>query len=522
MLAMTTETELKFRIPPERLAAVRRAVATATACNEPLAALYFDTPDGRLAAARVALRLRREGPTWVQTLKAEGDGLMQRLEHNRVLGDSTEAPALDPIRHEGHPAADRLRRALGSAGASALVQTYATHVQRTRRTVRSGGAHIELALDEGHIEAGSRRLQLCELEFELLQGPPQALLDLAARWVQRFGLVLDMRSKSERGQLLAEGRDAAAPVQAEAPRLAPGVSPATAVAAMLGACLRPVLRQASVMADAGLADAALANAALAEAAPADPEALHQLRVALRALRSVLTVFGPVLPPPARVAAAALAPALAAQFGPLGAQRDQDVMAATLWPALRAAGAPLVEAPAEATETPNAADRAGMLALLTSAATQQLWLALLAACQPPPAAAPGAARPRLRPALRQPLDRLLHQVRRDAAAFDDLDEPRRHRLRRRIKRLRYATELSASLWPAKSLAAFVRRLRQAQAALGDYNDAGVALAGYRGLAEADARAWFAVGWLTARRETLAAPCVQVLKRLARQPAPWRKR
>ena len=55
---MSFETELKFRIPAARLAAVRRAVATRTAMVEPLAAVYLDTPGEHLAQARVALRPR--------------------------------------------------------------------------------------------------------------------------------------------------------------------------------------------------------------------------------------------------------------------------------------------------------------------------------------------------------------------------------------------------------------------------------------------------------------------------------
>ena len=75
---MSSEIELKFRIPPARLAALRRAVATRSAQVLPLAAVYFDTPDEQLARARVALRLRREGAVWVQTLKAEGGSASSR------------------------------------------------------------------------------------------------------------------------------------------------------------------------------------------------------------------------------------------------------------------------------------------------------------------------------------------------------------------------------------------------------------------------------------------------------------
>ena len=143
---MSREIELKFRIPAGRWAALRRAVETRTAQVQPLAAVYFDTADDALAQARMALRLRREGGQWVQTLKAECANPMQRLEHN-VLRDAVdgERPALDLSLHDGHGAGALLARAL--AGAAPLVERYATEVQRTRRVLRLAGASIEIALD---------------------------------------------------------------------------------------------------------------------------------------------------------------------------------------------------------------------------------------------------------------------------------------------------------------------------------------------------------------------------------------
>jgi len=515
---MSTEIELKFRIPPERLAAVRRAVATATARQLPLAAVYVDTAGEHLAQARMALRLRREGAVWVQTLKAEGATAMQRLEHNVTLdaptgrgGPASPPPALDLRRHDGTEAGAALRRVLAGAGDAPLAERYATEVQRTQRVLRQGGAVIELALDEGHLRADDRRLALCELEFELLSGPPSALLDLARRWVDRFGLVLDTRSKSERGHLLALARPASPPAKARPLRLAPGASPAQAVQAMLANALGQVLANASVLADGALGLAA-----------AEPEYLHQLRVGLRRLRGVMKVFAPLVPP----AGAALAPALATLFGQLGAARDRDAQAASLWPALHAAGAPWVDLP----PLPVASGDPDLATLLCAPATQALWLDVLALCQPA-SAEPGAtgdggasvptAAKALRRALGGPLRTLHHQVRRDAARFADLDDARRHRLRRRIKRLRYAAELAAAAWPDGAAAEALQRLQQAQAPLGDYNDTGVALAAYHALAASDPRAWFAVGWLSARRAAQVPPCAEALARLAEPRGFWRK-
>ena len=506
---MAQEIELKFQIPAARLVALRRAVAAGSATLTALEAAYFDTSGGQLAAARIALRLRQEQGVWVQTLKAEGAGPMHRLEHN-VTVPGPDRPLLDPQRHAGSQAGERLQRLLAKAGQPALRQVYATEIQRTHRVLRSGGARIELALDQGCIAAAGRKLPVCEIEFELLDGEPQALLALAGRWVERFGLVLDVRSKSERGHWLAAGH-ALPPPAAGAPHrplARPGVQ------AMLAQALGPVLAHASAWAGE-------------PADPADPaerptaEHLHQLRVGLRRLRSVLRVFAAQAPAPAT----ALVPALGQLFDRLGAERDRDVMAERLWPALQAAGAPLVALPL----LPVSAG--ALAALLRAAATQRLWLALLAACQAsavvvPPAGADPAAGPvaesagPLRDSLGPPLAQLLRQVQRDGLRFGALDDPSRHRLRRRIKRLRYAIEASAAVWPARRAARCLAALEKAQGPLGDYHDSVVAHLAYQAHSAVDARAWFAVGWLAARRAALEASCVKALTRLAAARSPFK--
>ena len=199
-----TETELKFQIPHPVRHLVRRAVATRRAHVTPLQAVYVDTADRRLAGAFMALRLRQEGRRWVQTLKGRGDGMMERLEHEVVLhATSRAAPALEAKRHAGTPIGDRLLGLL--ADGTPLLAVYTTEIQRTHRVLRVGAARIELAHDRGFIKAAGRRLPVDELEFELKVGEPVALVATAARWVQRFGLWWDVRTKSERGHRLAAG-----------------------------------------------------------------------------------------------------------------------------------------------------------------------------------------------------------------------------------------------------------------------------------------------------------------------------
>lgn len=490
--APSHEVELKFQVPPAALAAVRRALGPA-AVGTRLHALYADTLDGALAQAGLALRLRREGRTWVQTLKGRGDGLMQRLEHEVRLPAQRGAPQLDPARHAGTAAGALLERALQGA---ALVPQYGTDIHRSTRVLRRGGARIEIALDEGHISAGGARLPVCELEFELLAGPREPLLALAASWVRRHGLWLDVRSKSERGQHLQRGLAAAAPVHAQALQFDVRADAATVFAATVASALQQ----------------ALPNAAELAAGQGTPEHLHQLRVGLRRLRSALRLLGHWSPDPA--AAQALEAALQPQFAQLGAARDEDVVEAVFGAELRAAGAPPL-APAAA----RGVDVAPLLRAPAFSLAMLQALALLAAALAAAAAANteggGAARDAAARVLRQAWRAAL----RDAPGFEQAPLEVQHRVRKRLKRLRYGTEFLLPLWPEARSGKLMRAQRAALEALGAVTDLALAQAHYRERAAEEGQAWFALGWLAAERPRLLRRCVKTLRRLANAPRFW---
>lgn len=481
-----TEIELKFQVPAERRKAVAAAVATATAARIGLRAHYFDTEDRRLAAAGLALRVRKEGRQWVQTLKGAGDGIWQRLEHEvpRTVPAGT-TPMAEPALHDGTPAGEALRQALGDGVLQAI---YGTEVTRTRRLLRGRGCVAELAFDQGALVAGDARWPLCELEIELKGGDPAALVALAGRWVQRFGLTLDVRTKAERGDRLARGQRLGAPVKAQPLALAADIDAGLALRRIVGNCLQQVLGNASD---------------LAHEAGTEPEHLHQLRVGLRRLRSALRDLGPSVPE----VPAHWDEALAMLFGRLGSARDRDALAATLLPALRQAGAQGLELPV--IEPEPAAQQA-----LLEPATTLLWLQLVAfAAGTQTAGQPFGA------AARQPLQRLLKQVRRDAAAFDALDDEARHRLRKRVKRLRYLSEFAAGAFRPRRVQAFLKRLAPAQEALGAFNDVCVARALFKDAADDDPMAMFALGWLAHERDDVIARCTRALRRLRSSRPFW---
>jgi triphosphatase len=482
-----TEVELKFQVPAARAQALARAVATASARRVSLRAQYFDTEDRRLAAAGLALRVRKEGRRWVQTLKGAGDGIWQRLEHEVPLQlPAGTLPFADPALHDGTPAAEALRRALGNDGV--LQPTYGTVVTRTQRLLRAPGCSVELAFDQGALLAGERRWPLRELEFELKSGEPAALTALAARWVQRFGLTLDTRTKAERGDRLARGQRLGAPVKAAALALPDAVDVDSALRRVVGNCLQQVLANASD---------------LAHEDDTEPEHLHQLRVGLRRLRTALRELGPLVPGVPDEWGAALG----TLFGRLGSARDRDALAQTLLPALHKAGADDLQLPV--IEPEPAAQVA-----LREAATALLWLQLVAF-----AAGSAPSEQAFKPAVRLRLARLFKQVRRDAARFDALDDEARHRLRKRVKRLRYLSEFAGTLFREPRLRSFLKRLAPAQEALGEFNDVCVARALFKDAAADEPLAMFALGWLAHERDDAIARCARELARLRRAPPFW---
>jgi CHAD domain-containing protein len=328
--------------------------------------------------------------------------------------------------------------------------------------------------------------------------------------VRRHGLWLDVRSKAERGDRLARDLDIGPVVKAGAGvQLERTQSADAALHGVLAHCLAQILPNASQVADGRCSD----------------EHVHQLRVGLRRLRSALRFFDGWTAP----VDATWAVRLAVLFGQLGVARDRDALAESLLPALREAGAPLFELPpAPAGPTPTELLRANEATLLLldllagqiegQAATaqgpregQEGAAGVLDMASPAPVALADAAGARLQ--------RWHRRVVRAAARYAELDDNARHTLRKRVKRLRYAVEFVASLYKAKAVAGYLKRLAPLQDSLGRYNDLCVGLATYRDAVGDDPRAWFAIGWLTARREVLLAESAAALGDFARCKPFW---
>ncbi|HEY4079478.1 MAG TPA: CYTH and CHAD domain-containing protein [Burkholderiaceae bacterium] len=500
------ETELKLAIPADRLERVA-AQARRGSQRVALKAIYFDTQDLRLSVAHTSLRLRREGKDWAQTAKAPGGNAARRKEHNvpRAAEPGRDEPRLDLSLHDGTPAGKALHKVLDkipdkAPADASLHEIFRTEVIRHRRTVNTLGARVEVALDEGELVANGGRQAIREIEFELKAGPAAALFALARRWVARHGLWFESRSKAERGAWLSRGEAGGPPRKAKVDKLK-DVRAASNEHELLRALVAAALRQA------------LANASEVAAGRETADHVHQLRVGLRRLRTALRAFGQAAPK-----LLACEPAIAKVFRALGRWRDAGVTREAIASTLHAAGAPALDLP------PSADERLSPTKLVRGPAFQAALLDLMEFALDEPArggaASPGPSFGReLDELLRKRLSRLHRQLRPAGQRFEQLAQDDQHRVRKRLKRLRYLAEFLAPRYKHAAVKRYLAGLEPAQDALGAHNDTVVALARYRKLAASDPNAGFAVGWLTARLDQTASESRQALKRIESAEPFW---
>ena len=474
MASPATETELKFRLGPGAVARLSGHPALkGLKRTDHLRSVYFDTPDGVLRAAGFSLRVRATGIGFVQTLK-------RQTAPGQTVRDEWEVPvaseALDLAALKATPAHKLLKGRRRD-----LSPRFATTVVRRVRMVRLDGALIEAAFDAGDLSVGDqtggdRREPIYELELELKHGDAFALFTLARRLARDLAIVPVFESKSERGHRLADG-ESRSPRRALPTPLSPEATTGEAFRRIAMGCLAQVS----------------ANAELLRTVRR-PEAVHQLRVGLRRLRAAVAVFQPLLVEADRERIETELKWLA---GETDAARDLDVFIRDVFhptaleapsPGLAPLGRRLLTARGQAYDCALAAiqsPRYGRLMLETTA-----WIET--------AALPDAP---VMPFAAEALDRLHRQVEKRARDLSDQDAASRHHLRIRAKRLRYAAEFFADLFPARRRRArYLKALERMQDTLGALNDLAVARDRIPGEAHLDdPEVAFAAGRIIGRRE-----------------------
>jgi inorganic triphosphatase YgiF len=452
------ELEIKFSTDAAGLAAAWEsgllAGVSETAGGQSLRSIYFDTAGGALRKQGKTLRIRRTGRSdpmmTLKWLPSAAEGPFARGE------TEVRNPGSDPnIDLFDEPVAAELKKAIDGHG---LEPQFETQFKRRTRIVVAGAAKIEAAFDGGEILGGERRLAFAELELELKGGEPADLYDLAARVVESLPLRLEMSSKSRRGFLLARG-ERPLPVKAWEPQFSHDASFDDVVAGILDGCLRHFLANWASLRD-----------------DVHPEAIHQMRVALRRMRSLIALFSRHVACPEFAAFRAEARRIATNLGPA---RECDAFDDFV------AGGPAAHFSApEVFEPLKAAvdDRRNMLhaearAMINGSGCALFALKLQAFL----------ARRRWRNGLAsddlqlltQPaklfaaeaLERLHHRALRRGKGLAVQSDDERHQVRIALKNLRYATEFFGGFFArSQDARALIRVVSGLQDLLGAHNDA----------------------------------------------------
>jgi inorganic triphosphatase YgiF len=351
---MPVEIELKLQLDPRHIARLRDHPLlkhAAHSTTRKLYSVYYDTPDLDLWRAGIALRLRRagapasskqsfrlrdatvsaSGARWIQTFKSGGAavaGLHQRKECEAEV--ATQFPDFSAIAD-----AELAARFASIELRARLKPVIVTEFTRSCCMLApAAGVAIEASIDHGIIKSGDATELVCELELEVKAGPAWRAYQVALQLLEAVPLLVEDRSKAERGMALHE-RVPRKPRQTPPSPVAAGMTSNDAFTALVQSCLAHYTAN-----QRGTLDGA------------DPEYLHQMRVALRRLRSVFSTFAPLFSATALAPPAAETRWLAQVLGPA---RDWDVFNADILPPV----------------TARYARHAGMVAVTRSAARLRL-------------------------------------------------------------------------------------------------------------------------------------------------------
>jgi len=464
-----------FQLPDLTTGPVARAIARDTLT---LSATYYDTADLRLAREGVTLRRREGGEDdgWHLKLPADDQAPGARDEIRLPLADASGAPVVDPP-------SELLDLVLGLTRGRSVEPVATLRTERIPRDLVAldGRTIAELTDDSVSVLDGSRVAgSFRELEVETRDGTDQEIDAVVAVLVAAGAIEGGLPPKVVR----ALGPAAVAPPDVTRPgKVRPDDRAGDALTAHLARHTRALIDQ-DLRRRRGL-----------------PDAVHQVRVAARRLRSGLKVFTPLVD---AQWAEGLRTELAWIAAELGEVRDREVLEERLLRDLAAlpavdpvpthpGGGATVAAPGgavagvDATDTRDIAaaesvvrrdfddERARALAEVDEAMTSPRFLALLdalvAAAHAP--ALTEAAQARCDTALPPLVSKAWRRLAREA---DQLElsgtDDSWHEVRKSAKKARYAVEALIPVFgtPAKDMAGHIERVTEL---LGEHQDAVIA-------------------------------------------------
>ena len=393
--------------------------------------IYFDTDDRRLFNAGFTLRIRRSGAARTQTVKATGPSasLFARSEWETAV--ETDVPALDHT--------SPLLNQFGDIREDLLPQ-FEVSIDRRIWNLVENGSKIELAADRGTAAEADRQAPICEIELELKDGDPKDLFALARKIEAIVPFKFGVHSKAERGyRLLAAAQHVHKSAEIDLEWRSSAVDGFKAIAQ---ACFRQFRLNENVLLHRRSA-----------------EALHQARVAMRRLRSAVSLFKPVLDDEAR--------RLSGEFrwlaGVLGEARNIDVL---LPKAKDGDFADRLQQAREAAydEVENALGSPRARALMLDF---HEWLHTGAYLDGP------AKDKTIGEQAVEALDKMRKKLKKHGRDLAHVDDEQRHEARKDAKKLRYAAEFFKTLFAdhkeARRHKRFIKAMEELQDQLGALND-----------------------------------------------------
>jgi triphosphatase len=267
------EIELKLQAERSDLAKVLAHPLLKTpdsrSSTQSLRATYFDTPDHTLRQAGISFRIRRGPNRTVQTVKATHTSTsvaLARSEWEHEIDgeepdfEKAEDTALQPYLDHSET----------------IQPVFDVKTKRTLRNVSLDGSLIEVACDDCKVKAGKQALSFGEVELELKDGEEASLFQLALELAKVTPLRLSFRTKADRGYEAATG-ERPTRVKALPVTLKRKMPASEAFQLIATSCLQHLM----------------ANEEIVRHAP-EPDAVHQMRVALRRLRAAITLFKTIL------------------------------------------------------------------------------------------------------------------------------------------------------------------------------------------------------------------------------------
>ena len=420
-------------------------------------AVYFDTPHLRLRRHGLVLRMRRAGRGWLQAVgRGETSAAIppsqwkprQRL----VAGPAPDLEAMPGLPWD---------QVLGDhAGQRKLKPAFIADYETTVRQVALPEARIEVSFERGWIRCGKRAERICALQLKLLSGNSWNLFEFALALREAVPFVVQGHSKIERGYALRRpGR--LTPAKAGPSALTRQMSVSDAFCVIAAACVAQV--QANQL---GMLNTS------------DEEFLHQVRVAMRRLRSAIGLFKKAVPERAWASPLAELRALGAALGPA---RDWDVFVTERLPHLVAhfreqpGMAALARACAQARTSASARARRAVrskrcqcfLLELSGSVQARTWMRGLNVMERE------AAEQNVATFAESLLEDRYRQVRSRGRQIARLSDAKLHRLRIAVKKLRYAAEFFGPLFDQVRFKRFRAAATRLQEILGQINDAAVA-------------------------------------------------